>query len=122
MRLIAQACLLLLISRGSDAGDIVSRFRGRYLSYDDGCSLSLKRGGRYSFICESGAQTRGKAVELGQSLRIMMPTSELIAPAPYILPPMVPAGSAPWPPSLSDPTRPLVASIAIAPPRPSLVV
>ena len=129
MRCHLSACVLMIAvqsgpARGSDFS--FSAVAAEYVagSIEIRCELKVTRAGRYSFRCGEDEPFKGTAVLAGVG-RISL--SVPIYGSPSTLEPVMPRAprdSAPpsWPPSLEDPTAPLIASETVRLERMTLVL
>jgi hypothetical protein len=98
--------------------NVFSRVEGTYSSSMlGGCSLKLDRQGNFVMSCAHAALS-DRAIARGQRIGIHPPGSHSAPAPPIAIPrPRTPSDRAPWPPSLEDPTAPLVAAEADDPER-----
>jgi hypothetical protein len=114
MRRVTAAMIAFVVTHGAvRAAGPVAQFAGDYLAGapDDRCSLKLKKTGLYALSCEGRALASGTARLIGPAMAIEAPTVDPPAHEQSGLR-MKPAEPhpQPWPPSLQDPTAPLVSS------------
>ena len=114
MRRVAAAVIAFGVTHGVVwAASHVAQLAGDYFAGapDDRCSLKLKKTGLYVLSCEGRALASGTARLIGPVMAIEAPAIEPPAyeQAGLRMKPAEPYPR-PWPPSLQDPTAPLVSS------------
>ena len=106
---LAAGLLVVTVDGGEPTlADVAGQYVARAI--DLRCTLNLSRNGKYWFTCGGDVPHTGVAKFYAGRITVTVPTyaGQITHPVPPRIPPD--PGSSAWPPSLEDPTPPLVGS------------